>query len=67
GRATAPYNLLMTLDWMLVVPRARSACGSLDVNALGFAGALLARGEGGLALLRELGPLEVLRRVAFPV
>jgi ATP adenylyltransferase len=66
GRRLAPHNLLMTRDWMLVVPRASGACGTIEVNALGFAGALLARGEEGLAQVRETGPLEVLRRVAVP-
>lgn len=62
----APYNLLMTRDWMLVAPRSRAACASLDVNALGFAGAFFARRAEDLTLLAELGPLEVLRRVAVP-
>jgi ATP adenylyltransferase len=66
GRRMAPYNLLMTRDWMVVVPRSSGACGPIEVNALGFAGALLVRGEEPLALVRQLGPRQVLCRVGFP-
>jgi sulfate adenylyltransferase (ADP) / ATP adenylyltransferase len=62
---TAPYNLLLTREWMLVVPRSVAACETIGVNALGFAGALVARTDAELALVRDLGPLQVLRRVAI--
>ena len=61
----APYNLLMTRDWMLVVPRTRASEGPIDVNALGFAGTLVARRAGDLEWLRSIGPMEVLRRVTI--
>jgi ATP adenylyltransferase len=60
---TTPHNLLMTRDWMLIVPRSSGAWGTIDVNALGFAGALAVRTESDLEALRETGPLEVLTRV----
>ncbi len=41
GHRLAPYNLLMTRDWMLVVPRSSGATGPIEVNALGFAGTLV--------------------------
>ncbi|HEX2463482.1 MAG TPA: hypothetical protein VHR17_02585 [Thermoanaerobaculia bacterium] len=59
----APYNLLMTRDWMLVLPRSSGATGPIEVNALGFAGTLVVRSEEDLALVREVGPLEILGRV----
>jgi ATP adenylyltransferase len=64
GGRTAPYNLLATRRWMLLVARARGACEGIEVNALGFAGALLARGEEELARIRALGPFALLHRVA---
>jgi len=64
GGRLAPYNLLWTREWMLAVPRARAAFETIEVNALGFAGALLVSGEGALERVREIGPLEILRRVA---
>jgi ATP adenylyltransferase len=62
----APYNLLMTARWMLIVPRSRAQFESLPLNALGFAGSLFARTREQLELIRSHGPLNVLRAVAFP-
>ena len=58
-----PYNLLATRGWMLLVPRSVEHYGSVSVNALGFAGSLLARDERELELIRERGPLGVLEDV----
>ena len=58
-----PYNLLLTRDWMLFVPRSVEKHGSISVNAMGFAGSLLARDEGELALIRERGPMGILEDV----
>ncbi|HJL16007.1 MAG TPA: DUF4922 domain-containing protein [Sandaracinaceae bacterium LLY-WYZ-13_1] len=60
----APYNLLWTRAWMLVVPRTRESFEGISVNALGFAGSLLARDRAQLARLREVGPVRVLRHVS---
>jgi len=62
----APYNLLATREWMLLVPRSREHWASISVNALGFAGSLFVRDEHQLAVLRERGPMTLLRRVATP-
>ena len=58
-----PYNLLATRDWMLLVPRSVEHYVSISVNAMGFAGSLLARDERELELIHERGPLEVLESV----
>jgi ATP adenylyltransferase len=58
-----PYNLLVTRDWMLYVPRSVEKYGPISVNALGFAGSLLARDEEELELIRERGPLGILADV----
>jgi ATP adenylyltransferase len=63
-RPPGPYNLLATRDWMLLVPRARSDWQGIEVNALGFAGALLVRGPADLERVRRSGPLALLRQVA---
>lgn len=55
-----PYNLLVTREWMLFVPRSVEMFESISVNALGFAGSLLARDEGELSLIRRRGPLRIL-------
>jgi ATP adenylyltransferase len=62
----APYNLLATRDWMLLVPRSRERFESISVNALGFAGALLAPSREAAARVRAVGPAAVLRAVGFP-
>jgi len=59
-----PYNLLVTGSWMLFVPRARECWEGVSVNALGFAGSLLARSREELERIRRVGPMNVLRNVA---
>lgn len=58
-----PYNLLVTREWMLFVPRSVEFHGSISVNALGFAGSLLARDEEELGVIRKRGPLGILEDV----
>jgi ATP adenylyltransferase len=55
-----PYNLLVTREWMLFVPRSVEKHESISVNALGFAGSLLARDDGELDLIRKRGPMGIL-------
>ncbi len=59
----APYNLLLTRRWMLVVPRSREHFGPVSVNALGFAGSLFVRGEAQMDALRSVGPMAALAAV----
>ncbi|NRO95919.1 phosphorylase [Paraburkholderia sp. NMBU_R16] len=60
----APYSLLFTPRWMLLVPRTTECVEGISINALGFAGSLVVRDAAQLDTIRQLGPLEVLRRVA---
>jgi sulfate adenylyltransferase (ADP) / ATP adenylyltransferase len=60
---TAPYNLLMTRKWMLVIPRSQECFEGISVNALAFAGTFLVRDRQELATLRRVGPMAVLRQV----
>jgi ATP adenylyltransferase len=61
-----PYCLLVTPEWMLLVPRSREHFRSISINALGFAGALLVWDEEQLRALREAGPFAALRETALP-
>ncbi len=61
-----PYNLLVCHDWMLLVPRARAQWRGINVNGLGFAGALMVPGREELDVVRREGPLGVLAHVAVP-
>jgi ATP adenylyltransferase len=65
-RPPAPYNLLATRDWMLLVPRSREAFEGISINALGFAGSLFVRDAAQLERVRRAGPMNVLRAVAMP-
>ena len=62
----APYNLLVTRQWLLLVPRSQEFFEGISINALGFAGALLVKDAAQLAMLRKYGPMSALQRVALP-
>jgi ATP adenylyltransferase len=64
---SAPYNLLVTRRWMLLVPRSSERVEGISVNALGFAGSLFVRDAAQMQVIKRLGPMTVLQRVAVPV
>jgi sulfate adenylyltransferase (ADP) / ATP adenylyltransferase len=61
------YNLLATREWMLLVARSRESFESISVNALGFAGALLVRDRQQMQILKDYGPMNLLKQVAVPI
>ncbi|AFZ33667.1 ATP adenylyltransferase [Stanieria cyanosphaera PCC 7437] len=61
------YNLLATRQWMLLIPRSQEAFQSIAVNSLGFAGSLFVRDPQQMQLLKELSPITVLTKVAYPL
>ena len=42
---TTPYNLLLTQDWMLMVPRTQESFMGISLNALAFCGSILVKDE----------------------
>jgi len=62
---SGPYNLLFTRQWMLLVPRSKEFFESISVNALGFAGAMLARTPKEMDLIQKKGGMGVLNHTAF--
>ena len=66
ARPLHPYNLLFTDDWLLTVRRSREHCLGFSINALGFAGYLLATEGSDLARLQQDGPWQLLKAVAAP-
>lgn len=66
GPSVGPYNLLVTRDWMFLVPRSVECYQGISINALGFAGALLVRDQQQLDLLKAHGPMTALRNVGVP-
>ncbi len=67
NRQSGAYNLLATREWMLIVPRSHENFDSISVNSLGFAGALLVRNQAQMQVIKEQGPMTILKNVALPV
>jgi ATP adenylyltransferase len=63
-RQSAPYNLLVAGDWMLLVPRPEECYRGISVNALGFAGSLFVKDREQLDLVRAHGPMRILTAVS---
>jgi sulfate adenylyltransferase (ADP) / ATP adenylyltransferase len=62
---TAPYNLLATRKWLLLIPRSQECFEGISINALGFAGAFLVKDRSQLEILRQKGPMTALQRVSL--
>jgi sulfate adenylyltransferase (ADP) / ATP adenylyltransferase len=68
--ATEPlgaYNLLVTRQWMCVVPRSCESFAGIPINSLGFTGALLVKNQTQLSQLKTVGPLTMLSEVGYAV
>jgi len=63
---SAPYNVLVTRQWMLLVPRSSECAEGISVNALGFAGSFFVRDVAQMEVIRQLGPLTLLQHVGIP-
>ncbi len=57
------YNLLITQEWIKIIPRSQEKYQSISINSLGFAGALLVRNEEQLDILKQDKPLNILTKV----
>jgi ATP adenylyltransferase len=69
GEAKKPlgaYNLLITRDWMFLIPRSKECFDSISINALGFAGALLVKNIEEMQKVKQVGPLSILQNVGVP-
>lgn len=60
GQVQQGYNLLLTENWMLLVPRSRERVGDVSVNALGFAGMLLVKRREQAQWLKRQGLMNAL-------
>ncbi len=61
-----PYNLLLTRDFMLIVPRAREFHQGVSINSMGYAGSMFVRDRDQLARVLTMKPLNFLQVVGFP-
>ncbi|MDA8240158.1 MAG: hypothetical protein M0Z67_07280 [Nitrospiraceae bacterium] len=64
-KQSGPYCLLVTREWMLLVPRSVEFFEGISINSLGYAGALLVRDRKQMATLKRCGPMKALRNVAL--
>ena len=58
-----PYNLLITKEWMMVIPRTHGRFETISINSLGFAGLLLVKNREMLSQLIAAEPDNVLKAV----
>ena len=65
-RQSLPYCLLITRQWMLLIPRSREHVEDISLNALAFAGSFYVSNEQQLERLRSFGPLRALQMVSMP-
>lgn len=67
-KQSGPYCLVVTRQWMLLVPRSQEFYHDISINSLGFAGCLLVRKPEHLELFtKETGPFDLLREVSLPL
>jgi ATP adenylyltransferase len=64
--ASAPYCLLLTREWMLLVPRSREHFEDISLNSLAFAGSLFVQNEAQFRRLESFGPMNALKSVTLP-
>jgi len=64
--APKPYNLLVTHEWMLVVPRARDRFEGVSINSLAFSGSFFVRDAAHAHTIASSGPMSVLKSVTMP-
>lgn len=63
AQQSGSYNLLVTRRWMLLIPRSQESFASIQVNSLGFSGALLVRTKEQMQQLKEMQPFTLLTQV----
>ena len=65
-RAQQPYSLVLTHEWMLVVPRSRDRFEGISIDSLAFAGSFFVRDAKHAHAIAAAGPMSVLKSVAMP-
>ncbi|MGQ0657597.1 MAG: ATP adenylyltransferase family protein [Chromatiales bacterium] len=61
-----PYNLLVSREWMLLVPRTQERFEGISINALGFAGSMFVPSSVMVDTIIRAGPMRALRTVSLP-
>jgi len=59
------YNLLMTTDWMLIVPRKEERFNDISLNSLGFLGSILVKTKEQYEFIKNLGYFEFMKQLTY--
>ncbi len=59
-----PYNLLITKQWIFIIPRQQESAYSININALGFGGNLLVKNQQEYETILKYKPMDILAKVA---
>jgi ATP adenylyltransferase len=65
-RQSLPYSLLITRDWMLLVPRSKEFFENISLNSLAYAGSFFVRNKQQLETLKNQGPMKALIHASVP-
>lgn len=66
GGELPAYNLLITRDWLMIVPRRAETAAGVSLSALGFAGLIGLRSQDQFAAVEAFGPMAMLVEAAGP-
>jgi ATP adenylyltransferase/5',5'''-P-1,P-4-tetraphosphate phosphorylase II len=61
-----PHNLIMTKDWMMVIPRRSAGAGGVYANALKFVGMMWEDRQEAVDIWREKGVGTLLKKMGWP-
>ena len=60
------YNVLLSREYLLIVPRVAEKYKNVSVNSLGYIGCILTKGDEQFNVITNEGPLAVLQAVSAP-
>lgn len=58
------YNLLMTREWIMIIPRSQEKVNGISLNSLAYAGTLLVKDAAQLEQLKQMQPMTLLNQAA---
>ncbi len=58
------YNLLITREWMMVIPRSQDQVSGISLNSLAYAGTLLVKDAAQLEQVKQMRPMTLLNQAA---
>ncbi|KXS22356.1 ATP adenylyltransferase, partial [Gonapodya prolifera JEL478] len=64
--STPSFNFLMTRKWMLLVPRRSDSYEGISINSVGYGGMLLSKSAEEIEKVERIGPMNILKELAFP-